>query len=297
MKILVTGSSGLIGSELVSFLQRSGYEVYKLVRSRADLLEHEIAWDVDRGVINPLLLEGLDAVVHLAGENIMGRWTTDKKERIRKSRVNGTRLLCQALCQLKYPPATFICASAVGYYGNRGDEILVEQSGVGHGFLAHVCEEWEEATRMAAEKGIRTLNLRIGFVLSAKGGGLKHMLTIFKWGLGGKIGTGQQYMSWITLDDLIRIILFLLREEQLAGPINAVSPHPVTNEEWTKTLGHVLHRPTFFSMPTAVVQLLFGELGQEVFLNSTRVKPQKLEESNFHFDYPNLEEAFETLIH
>ncbi len=296
MKILVTGSSGLIGSALIPFLKARHHEVYKLVRTRADLLSDEVAWDPKRGVINPPLLEGLDAVVHLAGENIMGIWTAAKKERIRESRVKGTQLLSQDLCQLHHPPSVFVCASATGYYGNRGDEILTEQSSKGQGFLANVCEDWEEATRVASQRGIRTLNLRFGMVLSPKGGALKQMLPVFEWGLGGQIGTGKQYISWISIDDLIRVIDFVIQTEKLAGPVNAVTSQPVTNAEFTKTLGRVLHRPTFFSMPTFAATLGFGELGQEVLLASQRVKPQKLEEAGFQFDYPNLEEALQHLL-
>lgn len=296
MKILVTGSSGLIGSSLVSSLLLNQHQVYKLVRSRADLLPHEIAWDPHRGVINPELLEGLDAVVHLAGESIMGRWTYSKKKLIRESRVEGTRLLSTALSQLQHPPASFICASAIGYYGNRGEEILTEKSAKGRGFLADVCAEWEEATKSAVEKGIRTVNLRIGAVLSLNGGALKQMLTPFKWGLGGKFGSGKQYMSWIVLDDVVRIIDEAIQQKHLSGPVNAVSPYPVTNAEFTKTLGHVLHRPTLFNMPAYVVHLIFGQLGDEVLLNSARVKPEKLEETDFRFAYPHLEEALRHLI-
>lgn len=296
MKILVTGSSGLVGSALVSFLQENGHEVYKLVRRKADLLSHEIVWSPNEGVLNPLLLERLDAVVHLAGENIMGIWTSNKKRRIRNSRINGTALLSKVLCQLKYPPSVFISASAIGYYGNRGDEILTEESSKGEGFLADVCEEWEKETRIVAEKGIRTVNIRIGFILSSEGGGLQQMLKVFKWGLGGKVGSGNQYMSWVTLNDLIRIIAFVIGQGQLNGPVNAVSPDPVTNAKWTKTLGHVLHRPTFFPVPESIVKLLFGELGETVLLASTRVKPVKLEEAGFIFEDSSVEEALFRLL-
>ena len=296
MKVLVTGSSGLIGSALIPFLKERNHQIYKLVRIRADSLPHEIAWDPDRGVINPSLLEGLDAVVHLAGENLMGWWTATKKEKIRTSRVKGTRLLCRALSHLKQPPGVLVCASAVGYYGNRGDEILTEQSSRGRGFLADVCEEWEEATQATSEKGIRTLNLRFGMVLSPKGGALKQMLPIFKWGLGGQLGLGDQYVSWISIDDLTRVINYVIQEEKLAGPVNAVTPYPVTNAELTKTLGYILHRPTFFPMPTFAVRLIFGELGQGLLLSSERVQPKKLVGAGFRFDYPHLKEALRALL-
>jgi hypothetical protein len=297
MKVLVSGSSGLIGSALMAFLKANQHEVYKLVRGRADLLPNEIAWDPQRGVIHPPLLEGLDAVVHLAGENIMGRWTETKKERIRASRVNGTRLLSQALCQLKDPPDVFVCASATGYYGDRETEVLTEQSPKGEGFLADVCEEWEEATRAASEKGIRTLNLRFGMVLSSKGGALKQMLPIFKWGLGGQVGDGKQYISWIAIDDLVRIVDFVIQSEKLAGPVNTVSPHPVTNAEFTKMLGHLLHRPTFLSVPAFAIRLIFGELGKETLLCSQQVMPEKLKKAGFQFEYPDLEEALRHILY
>ncbi len=291
MKVLVTGSSGLIGSALIPSLEKNKNKVYKLVRARSDLLANEITWDPQQGIINPSLLEGLDAIVHLAGENILGRWTEAKKARIRESRVKGTQLLCQALCRLRHPPSVVVCASAIGYYGNRGDEVLTEQSAKGTGFLAEVCEEWEEATRAAVEKGIRIINLRIGMVLSPNGGALKQMLPIFKLGLGGRIGDGNQYVSWIAIDDLVRVIEYAIKQQSLAGPLNAVAPHPVTNQELTKTLGHLLNRPTFLLMPAFIVRLIFGELGEETLLSSQRVEPKKLEETGFKFDFSYLEEA------
>lgn len=296
MKILISGSSGLVGSSLVSFLKEKGHEIFKLVRVRADLLPNEIAWDPDRGVINPPLLEGVDAVVHLAGENIMGRWTKTKKERIRDSRVEGTKLLCQAFCGLKKLPSTFICASAVGYYGNRGNEILTEQSAKGEGFLSDVCADWEEAANGAMANGIRTVNLRMGMVLSSKGGALKQMLPIFKCCLGGKMGSGAQWMSWIALDDLTRMVEFILHQDTLAGPVNAVAPSPVTNTEFTETLGKVLHRPAFMSVPALAVKLVFGELGNELLLASQRVRPQKLEQAGYTFTCPTLGVALGHLV-
>ncbi len=295
MKILVTGSSGLIGSTLNSFLANGGHQVYKLVRGRADLLADEVAWDPHRGVINPTQLEGFDVVVHLAGESLLGKWTEAKKKGIRESRVNSTRLLSQTLCRLRKPPSVFICASAIGYYGNRGEDVLTEQSSKGEGFLADVCEEWEEAARPAVEEGIRTINLRIGAVLSPKGGALKQMLPIFRWCIGGALGTGMQYMSWIIIDDLIKVIDYVMHQQRLAGPINVVSPHPVTNKEFTKTLGHVLHRPTFLIVPKFAVRLIFGQMGEELLLSSQKVIPKKLEESGFLFTYPHLEEALRHL--
>lgn len=294
MKILITGSSGLIGSALFNFLEKK-HEVYKLVRKQTPLLASEIAWHPQQEKINSSL-EGLDVIIHLAGESLIGRWSKAKKKRIRESRVNGTQLLCQSLCQLSKPPSIFICASAVGYYGDRGSEILDEQSCKGKGFLADVCQEWEKATWQAAEKGIRTINLRIGMVLSAKGGALKQMLPIFKLGLGGTMGPGTQYISWITIDDLLQVIEHAINQKSLSGPLNAVTAYPITNKELTKTLGSILHRPTFLSMPTFMVNLIFGELGKELLLNSNRAEPKKLKETGFQFAYPFLEEALKHLL-
>lgn len=296
MKVLVTGSSGLVGSALVSFLKTGHHQVIKLVRTRADLLPHEVAWDPERGIINPELLEGLDAVVHLAGENIAGIWTQKKKHRIFESRVQGTRLLCRALSQLKNPPSVLVSASAVGYYGNQGDRLLTEASPKGQGFLADVCQKWEEATQLATESGIRTVNLRIGMVLSPQGGGLKNMLTPFKLGLGGSFGSGQQYISWIAIDDLIGIIYYAIRQASVAGPVNAVSPHPVTNGEFTKTLGEVLKRPTFFKMPISILNWVFGQMAEELLLSSQRAVPAVLEEKGFQFSYPHLAGALRHLL-
>lgn len=292
MKILISGSSGLVGSALLPFLVAEGHQIVKLIRARSDLLPNEIAWDERRGILSPESLEGMDAVIHLAGENIAnGRWTEEKKRKILDSRVIGTRLLCEALASLKHPPKVLISASATGYYGSRGKEVLTENSPRGTGFLADVCEKWEEATQQALDKGIRVVNLRIGMILSAKGGGLKKMLPPFKWGLGGTIGSGEQYISWIAIDDVLNVIAYALKEESLKGPVNVVSPNPVTNRDFTKTLGQVLDRPTWMTMPDFMVRWIFGEMGEDVLLSSTRVKPKVLEDRHFQFSYPELEKA------
>lgn len=296
MKILISGASGFIGSALVSFLEAQQHQIMKLVRKKNDNYKNEIFWDPTREEIDLSALEGFDAVIHLAGESIMGFWTVAKKEKIRQSRVQGTNFLCKSLLKLKQAPLVFICASAVGYYGDRGDEILTEESQKGNDFLANVCNEWEEATYPLAKSGVRTINLRIGFVLSEKGGGLKAMLPAFKWGFGGKLGTGEQFMSWIALDDLIRIFDYVIHQERIAGPVNAVSPNPVKNQIWTKTLGHLLHRPTFLTIPTFIIKGIFGEMGQDVLLNSVRVVPRKLEKLQFEFKYPFLEQALEKAL-
>lgn len=297
MKVLITGSSGLIGSATVDFFNKPENQVYKLVRGKANSSNNEIGWDPEKGIIHRSELEGFDVVIHLGGENIMGRWTDSKKKRIEESRVKGTDLICKSLCDLKKPPSVFISASAIGYYGNRGEEILDEHSPKGKGFLADVCQKWEESTRVIVEKGVRVVNLRIGMVLSATGGALKEMLPIFKLGLGGKMGGGDQIISWIVINDLVRVIDFAIHQENLAGPLNAVTPYPVTNKEMTKILGHLLHRPTFFTLPKFMINLIFGELGKEVFLSSARVRPKKLEALEFQYQYPCLETALGALLH
>jgi len=296
MKILVSGSTGLVGSALVSFLASGGHEVVRLVRGRLKPGVVEVPWDPQAGTIEAAKLEGLDAVVHLAGENIAGRWTAAKKARIRSSRVEGTRLLAEALAGLKRPPKTLVCASAIGYYGDRGDEVLREDSPSGAGFLAAVCRDWEAAAHAAAEKGIRVVQLRIGVVLSPAGGALARMLTPFKLGLGGRIGPGSQFMSWIAIDDLIGAIHHALTTEPLRGPVNAVAPRAVTNREFTKTLGRVLARPTIFPMPAFAARLAFGEMADELLLASARVEPAKLVSSGYRFRTPELEAALRHLL-
>ena len=295
MKILVSGSTGLVGSALVPFLLTGGHQVARLVRSQPTA-GGEVPWDPAAGRLEATNLEGLDAVVHLAGERITGRWTAAKKARIRSSRVQGTRLLAETLARLARPPKTLVCASAIGYYGHRGDELLREESPPGAGFLAEVCREWEAAARPAAEKGIRVVQLRIGVVLSAAGGALALMLTPFKLGLGGRVGSGQQYMSWIAIDDLAGIIQHALANESLRGPVNAVAPRAITNREFTKTLGRVLGRPTIFPMPAFAARLAFGQMADELLLASARVEPTRLIASGYKFRTPELEAALRHLL-
>ncbi len=294
MKVLVTGSTGFIGSALVAALTAAGHQVTRLVRRPAGA--GEVRWDIEAGTIDAGGLEGHDAVVHLAGENIAGRWSAAKKQRIRDSRVNGTRLLAEALAKLSRRPRTLICASAIGYYGNRGDEKLRENSPPGRGFLAESCVAWEAAAKPAADASLRVVHLRIGVVLHPAGGALKQMLLPFKLGLGGVVGSGQQYMSWIALDDLIGIFQHALANDSLRGPANSVAPNPVTNREFTKTLGNVLSRPTIFPMPAFAARLAFGEMADELLLSSTRVEPVRLSASGFRFAHPQLEPALRHLL-
>ncbi|PTL36379.1 TIGR01777 family protein [Candidatus Methylomirabilis limnetica] len=292
LHILVTGSTGFVGSALVPFLAAGGHRVTRLVRATPEHGIAEVQWDPEAGVMDIARLEGLDAVVHLAGENIAtGRWTAEKKAKIRDSRVGGTRLLCDSLAGLKQPPKVMVCASAIGYYGDRGDELLTEESAPGTGFLAGVCCEWEAEAKPAVQKGIRVVHPRFGMVLSGAGGALAKLLPPFRMGLGGVLGTGRQYISWIALDDLLGVIAHALATEALQGPVNAVTPNPVTNQEFTQTLGRLLSRVTLFSMPAVAARLAFGEIADEVLLASQRVQPTRLLATGYRFCYPDLEGA------
>ncbi|HEY2963879.1 MAG TPA: TIGR01777 family oxidoreductase [Pyrinomonadaceae bacterium] len=297
MKILVTGSHGLVGSALVKSLVEDGHEVVRLVRNERTFGAAEIEWHPEQGLIDAQQAEGLDAVFHLAGENIAsGRWTEEKKRAIRDSRVNGTRLLSETFARLSRPPSVFVCASAIGYYGSRGDELLTEQSGPGNDFLASVCVEWEQATQPAAETGIRTVNTRFGIILDRDGGALAKMLTPFRMGIGGRVGDGKQWMSWIALDDVVAGLKFLLLDSAAKGPVNFVAPNPVTNAEFTQTLGRVLSRPTIFPIPAFGVRLAFGEMADALLLSSQRVEPAMLEDKGFPFYWPTLEPALRNLL-
>jgi uncharacterized protein (TIGR01777 family) len=295
MRIAITGASGLVGSALTKQLEQDGHEVVPLVRRAAG--DGEIAWDPQAGTIEAEKLNGLDGVVHLAGDNIgAGRWTAAKKERIRESRVQGTKLLCSTLAQLENKPRVLVSASATGFYGNRGDELLTEDAHSGEGFLAEVCIAWEDATRPATDAGIRVVTLRSGMILSPKEGALAKMLTPFRLGVGGVVGDGHQYWSWITLDDEVRVIVHALQTESLHGPVNAVTPQPVTNREFTKTLGSVLRRPTIFPMPAFGARAALGQMADDLLLASVRVEPTRLLESGFSFTYPDLDSALRHLL-
>ena len=295
MKVLVSGPHGLIGSGLRSFLTTGGHSVVGLTRSKSS--DAEIEWDPASGRLDAAQLRGFDAVVHLAGESIAsGRWTEQVKKRIRESRVQGTTLLCKALAQLDSPPKVLVCASAIGYYGNRGDERLDENSTSGNDFLANVCREWETATVPARDKGIRVVNLRFGVVLSSAGGALAKMLFPFKMGVGGVVGSGQQYMSWIALDDAIGAIHHALTHDELQGPVNGTAPSPVTNREFTKTFGKVLHRPTIFPMPAFAARLALGEMADALLLSSACVVPAKLQSSKYEFRFAELEGALRHVL-
>ena len=292
--VLVTGASGFVGSALVPFLSTGGHRVTRLVRSAPRPEHDEIGWDPAAARIDAAPLEGLDAVVHLAGDNIAaGRWSAAKKARIRDSRVQGTRLLCETLAQLDRSPKVLVCASAIGYYGSRGDAWLREDSAAGTDFLADVCQAWEAATEPARQRGIRVVHLRFGVILSPAGGALATMLLPFKLCAGGVIGNGQQYMSWIALDDVVGATYHALMTDTLHGPVNMVSPLPVTNREYTRVLGRVLHRPTLMPLPAFVARLAFGEMAEALFLASSRVEPARLIDSGYVFRYPELATALQ----
>jgi uncharacterized protein (TIGR01777 family) len=293
-RVLVSGASGPIGAALLRSLQASGYQVSRLVRrgsSRAD----EIPWDPAESLA-PGSVSGFDAVIHLAGESVVGRWTADRKARILNSRVFGTRHLCEALAQSRPPPRVLISASAIGYYGDRGEEILRETSPPGQGFLPQVCHQWESATHAASEAGTRVVSIRIGLVLSPSGGALQAMLGPFRWGLGGKIGSGRQWWSWIDISDLVGAVHHLLKDDSLQGAVNMVSPQPARNLAFTKLLAGVLSRPSIFAVPAFVARLALGEMAEEVLLASQRVEPAKLFTSGYEFQHPDLRLAFERIL-
>lgn len=296
MDIAVSGSSGLAGRALVSMLEGENHRLIRLVRARVTGPD-QIAWDPASGSIDAGSLEGVDAVIHLAGENISSRrWTPEAKKRIRDSRVTGTRTLASAIGSLSRPPRVFIVASAMGYYGDRGDEILTEQSAPGKGFLAEVCQEWEKAAEPARQKGIRVANLRFGLILSRRGGALKKMLPPFQWGMGGRLGSGRQYMSWVSLADVVRVVSFVMQNSTLDGPINTSSPHPVRNCEFTAALGRALHRPTVFPVPAFAARALFGEMADALLLSSARMAPKKLQQAGFHFSHPDIDAALRSSL-
>ncbi len=301
MKVIVTGSTGLVGRALVRSLLADGHEVTRLVRGDAQGFRAPgtaaVHWDPERGELDAQALEGHDAAVHLAGENIgEGRWDDEKKRRIIESRVKGTTLLAGTLAGLSAKPRVLVSASATGFYGDRGAEVLREESASGSNFVSEVCREWEKGTLQASQAGIRVVHLRIGVVLDGEGGALPRMLTPFKLGLGGKVGSGSQYMSWITLEDLIAIMRRAIEDERLRGPVNAVAPGAVTNAEFTKALGSALGRPTIFAVPAFAARLAFGETADELLLASTRVEPARLKEAGFEFRHPEIEGALRSVL-
>lgn len=285
MKIIVTGASGLVGSALCPAMEAAGHSVVRLSRSGP------VSWNPATRTIDSAALDGIDGVVHLAGESIVGRWTAAKQERILTSRRDGTRFLAETLAALPQQPKVLVSASAIGYYGDRHDELLTEQSPAGTGFLAAVAREWEAATNPAAATSIRVVTIRTGIVLARNGGALPAMLPPFRLGLGGPIGSGRQWWSWLSLPDLVAIYERALTDESLSGPVNAVAPGAVTNREFTRTLGKVLGRPALLPLPAAAVKLLLGEMGVELLLAGAHVQPTALTAAGFSFRFPELGDA------
>lgn len=296
MKILITGASGLIGRAICRTLEDKGHELLLASRSEPQG-PNQIKWTVEHGFAEPERLEGVDAVIHLAGESISAlRWSEAKKKAIRDSRILGTRSVVEAMEQMQQKPKVFFAGSATGIYGDRGDEEMTEASEPGDTFLSEVCKEWEAESLKAEALGIRTVLLRTGIVLSKDGGALATMLTPFKLGVGGVVGSGKQYMSWVSLEDEVGAIVFVLENEEIHGPVNIVAPNPVTNQEFTKTLGEVIYRPTIFPLPTFAVDLIFGEMGDALLLDSTRVVPQRLLDAGYKFKFTNLKPALENAL-
>ncbi|MEJ7618487.1 MAG: TIGR01777 family oxidoreductase [Pyrinomonadaceae bacterium] len=300
MKVIISGASGLVGSALIPALLGEGHQVTRLVRRNPSAGQvngvSTLLWDPESSTLDERSLNH-EVFVHLSGETVAERWREEKKRRIRDSRVKSTALIAERLSRLvAAPPRALICASAIGFYGDRGSEVLHEESAPGSGFLAEVCREWEAAAEPARRAGIRVVHLRLGVVLSPEGGALAKMLTPFKLGVGGKVGGGDQWMSWIALDDVIEIIKFVIARDDVRGPVNVVSPHPVTNGEFTDTLGRVLSRPTFIPLPAFGARFAFGEMADALLLSSARVVPARLTEAGFAFAHPQLEEALRHLL-
>lgn len=297
MKILITGSSGVVGKALKSSLSQKGHQIYTLIRDKSKVTSLDIYWNPETKELNPQSIEGMDAIINLAGENLSDeRWSDEQKKKIKNSRIQSTSLLVSALLNVQAKPKVFISASAVGFYGDCGAEIQTEASPSGKGFLADVCVEWETATDVLQSQGVRLVKARFGVVLSQEGGALAKMLGPFKKGLGGVIGPGQQYISWIAIDDLIDALAYVLDKEEMRGPVNFVSPNPVTNEKFTECLGKVLGKPTIMKMPAFAARMLFGEMADEMLLSSIRVIPESLSKSGFTFRYSELEHALQFLI-
>ena len=294
-KVLVSGSSGLIGKALLASLTSSGYQIHRLVRTNSRETSGEVGWD-PTSPLSGQAASGYAAVIHLAGESIVGRWTDDKKKRIRDSRVIGTQNLVRGLAAAPERPKVLVCASAIGFYGNRGDELLSEKSASGSDFLSSVCREWEAAAQPAADAGIRVAHVRIGVVLSKDGGALAKMLTPFRLGLGGPIGNGRQWWSWVHIKDVVGAIHHVLKTDLLQGAVNVVAPRPVANADFTRALAKAVSRPAMFPMPAFVARVAFGQMADELLLASQRVEPVKLVSSGYPFRFSDLSKALDNVL-
>ncbi len=294
-RVAITGASGLIGSALTARLEANGWEVYPMVRRKPE--GREIRWDPVEGKVETVAMEGLHGVIHLAGESINQRWTPDAQDRIRTSRVRGTLVLTEALARLEHPPSVLVSASAIGYYGDGGEDTCTEKAVQGGGFLASVCAAWERAADPARKAGIRVVHPRFGIVLSRDGGALKQMLPPARMGLAGPVGSGRQWMSWIALDDLTALLEHMLTRESMEGRVNAVAPNPVRNRDFMKALGKELHRPAFMPLPAFAVKAMFGEMGKELLLWGQRVDASRAGRHGFKFQYPELPDAMRQVLH
>ena len=298
MKIVIAGASGFVGRALTSALRASGHDVFRLVRNRGARAVDEIGWNPAAGEIDIARLQGVGAIINLAGENLAGgRWTAARRERILRSRVDATRTLVTAMAGLERKPDVFISASAVGFYGERGDEVLTETSGMGNGFLSEVCLAWETHAEGATRHGVRTVILRFGMILGREGGALAKMLPLFRLGLGGSLGSGRQWTSWIAMGDVVGVVSHVLRDVRCAGPMNVVAPKPVTNREFAASLGHALHRPAIIPAPAWALRLAFGRtMADEVLLSSVRAAPGRLREAGYPFQHHTLESALAAIL-
>lgn len=295
MRVLVSGSRGFIGSALAEFLQSQGHQVKRLVRPASARQNSDFIWDPQRSFVDPKAFDGCDAVVHLAAENVAGKWTKEKKRKIRQSRVEGAEVICDAIKQLDKKPAVYVSASGIGFYGDQGDEVIPEGRPCGNFFLSYVARDREAVSAPLRQLGMRVVSMRFGMVLG-NGGPLKKMLGPFKLGLGAKFGSGRQYWSWITREDAVRAIVHAIQTQSLNAPINVVSPLPVTNSEFAETLAKVLSKPQFLTLPAGLVRLIFGELADNLLLCSIRAEPKALLDSGFVFSHPQLREALKSIL-
>lgn len=297
MKVLISGGSGLVGSALTQSLRADGHSVFHFIRPGGTPVAGDVRWDPSRATVDVAALEGFDAIVHLSGASISdGRWTEKRRKELRSSRVDSTRVLVDSLERLKQPPRVLVCASAIGYYGNRGDEFLTESSGYGNDFLAILCRAWEGEAARAAVQGIRTVMARFGVILATQGGALPRMLTPFKLGIGGRLGSGKQWMSWIALDDVVQILRTAITDEKMRGPVNVVAPQPVQNAEFTRVLASVLHRPAIFPAPAFALRIVLGQMADGLLLASQRVQPEKLLAGGYKFRHETLQPALQAIL-